>query len=93
MIVVAWWDEGAEVASAADCRIDLGERPKVTRVQVAKAATWRLLGSEADDVAKAQAAALRVGEGGTVFVYSDNEPDPLRRARAELGKTTKGDGR
>lgn len=61
-------------------RHDLGERPKMKEVLVAKAAMWLREGDE-DDMRKA----LRHAEqnDGTVHVFPLSESDPLEKARKE----------
>ena len=85
-IVIAWTDEESIVDPTAPmARRDLGERPKMKTVQVAKAAVWLNEGSSAD-AKKAKAYLARDQPHGRVFIFPVDEPDPLGRARSEILK-------
>jgi len=82
-IVVAWLVDDVEVDVKATQlrRLDLGERPVLRQVKMAKAAMWRNKGDDAD-LKKAHEYAA--GEGYRVFVYPTTERDPLGRARRDI---------
>ncbi len=80
-IVLAWTDDSMEVVR--ERRTDLGERPDMRPVKVAKTVMWLNEGTPTDvKKAKAHAATADLGDGGPVRVYTYplSEMDPRSRA-------------
>lgn len=85
-IVVAWTEVDSEFVR--ENARDLGERPTMREITVAKAATWLLNADEAE-LAKAKASAFILANGWSIFCYPTAERDPLGRARAAILKGAK----
>jgi hypothetical protein len=75
-IVIAWTEQASEFV--AHRRTDLGERPIMREVTIAKACTW-LLDGDATDLARAQAYAAT--NGGSVYTYPVDYENSLADAR------------
>lgn len=86
-IVIAW-AMSERVWDGEPYRADLGERPGLVDVVTPRAAVWLNSGSRAD-FEKAKAYAAEEGEGRVVFVYPENEPDPIGRAKRDVVSMTK----
>lgn len=83
-IVLAWVVEDFEVVG--ERRTDLGERPKLRQVDVAKTVMWLNRGSD-EDVKKAKAyAAKELNYEIVVLTYPTAEKDPLGRAKKDVLK-------
>lgn len=82
-IMIAWTEDGAEFVS--ERRTDLGERPVMRPVKIAKCAAWRYQGT-VEDIAKAKAYLANPAsvEGAVVYVYPSSVADPREQARADV---------
>lgn len=78
-ITIAWVDT-EEVPAQQIWASDLGRRPKMKTIRVARAAMWTAKG---DDASKQSAQTYAKREGGMVFCYPATERDPLGRAKAD----------
>lgn len=83
-IVLAWVIEDFEVVRQR--RTDLGERPELKKIDVAKAAMWLNSGTE-DDLEKAKKyAAKQTDYQIVVMTYPTKERDPLGHAKKDVLK-------
>ncbi len=88
IIVLAWKTEDILILKAG--QPDIGIPPKIKKIEIGKAATWKFDGDENDLKKAIEYSKTPEMFGGVpgqkVFSYPDTEMEPLERARKDILK-------
>lgn len=83
LITIAWTIDDFRVVDFETCRVDMGERPKLEPIVVARACTW-ILDGDAADIEKAKACAADIADSARVYTFRLGTPNPLELAKAAV---------